>query len=395
MYAATATRLQAQFEEVRASLTHSAARGGAAEEIFRKFLIEALPPSLGVAVGQVVDSHGNFSGQSDVIVYDAQATPMLFTSAQGGTQTVPIEGVIAVIEVKSRLQRKDLGQLVAHAQKVKSMEPRAFLPQSLTIHRTLYDQEWANLPVLYSVFAFTSDGLYVGELNSMLAEVPLHRRVDNLCALDRGLVVNVCLTEFTPDERQLQPQFTFQATATRISKLAEVTSDNPLMPWFAMNSSLYVRASRPPLNLAVYVQDQLMLGATMPMADTAEFQTALYQHFADALGISVELAHKVGRTITTPTDSSGQPTSPPPDFSFDEILALVDPYSRGLFIPGPEGMELFGSLAAVPVEQRPAVLVAFAKAPRPTSPAPLPPAPDPGDPPNIAGLRAETAVSRG
>lgn len=111
LWDATAASMRVQFERVRASLSHSGARGGAAGEIVRHFLAEALPSSLGVAVGQFVDSFGNFSGQSDVIVYNAQATPMLVNSAQGSTQTVPVEGVVAVIEVKSRLQRKDLGQM--------------------------------------------------------------------------------------------------------------------------------------------------------------------------------------------------------------------------------------------------------------------------------------------
>jgi len=290
MYEATAAHLQAQFERVRASLQHSGARGGAAEEIVRAFLREALPGSLGVAVGQVVDADGNFSGQSDVIVYDAQATPMLFNSAEGGTQTVPIEGVVAVIEVKSVLQKKDLSQLVAHAQRLKAMDRRAYLQQAITTQRTLYEKGWPCLPVLYSVFAFTSQGLYVAELNDLQAEVPLHLRVDNLCALDRGLAVNVCLTGHVSEPDTL---FSFQATATRISKLGEVTSDNPLMPWFAMNASLYVQADRPPINLAVYVQDQLRLQATMPQNTDTEIRDELIRQTAELTGIPLDIARKV------------------------------------------------------------------------------------------------------
>lgn len=102
MYDATAASMRAEFERVRASLTHSGMRGDANEEIVRKFLMEALPSSVGVTVGQVVDAGGKFSGQSDVILYDNMTTPMLFTSAQGATQTVPIEGVIAVLKCDRR-----------------------------------------------------------------------------------------------------------------------------------------------------------------------------------------------------------------------------------------------------------------------------------------------------
>jgi hypothetical protein len=350
MYEATAAHLQAQFERVRASLQHSGARGGAAEEIVRAFLREALPGSLGVAVGQVVDADGNFSGQSDVIVYDAQATPMLFNSAQGGTQTVPIEGVVAVIEVKSVLQKKDLSQLVAHAQRLKAMERRAYLQQAITTQRTLYEKVWPCLPVLYSVFAFTSQGLYVAELNDLQAEVPLHLRVDNLCALDRGLAVNVCLTGHV---REPDTLFSFQATATRISKLGEVPSDNPLMPWFAMNASLYVQADRPPINLAVYVQDQLRLQARMPQNTDTEIRDELIRQTAELTGIPLDIARKVAG-VTGGTTSSSQPGV---HLSNAELLSLVDPYIKGFFVPGPDSEALFHGLAAVSAEERETLLV--------------------------------------
>lgn len=345
MYEATAANMQAQFERVRASLTHSGARGGAAEEIVRQFLREALPSALGVAVGQVVDADGNFSGQSDVIIYDAQATPMLFNSAQGGTQTVPIEGVVAVIEVKSVLQKKDLGQLIAHARKLKSMERRAYLQQALTAHRTLYEKSWAHLPVLYSVFAFTSQGLYVGELNELQSEIPLHLRVDNLCALDRGLAVNVCLTGHVDDPSTL---FSFQGTATKISKLGEIASDNPLMPWFAMNASLYVQSGRSPINLALYVQDQLRLQATMPPNTDLEIRDELIRQTSEVTGVPVDIARKIAGLTdgTKPSNQSGV------EVSHAEILTLVDPFINGFFVPGPDAEALFRALADVPAEER-------------------------------------------
>jgi hypothetical protein len=303
----------------------------------RRFLQEALPSSLGVAVGQVVDSHGNFSGESDVIVYNAARTPMLFSSAQGGRQTVPIEGVVAVIEVKSRLQRKDLSQLVIHAHRLKSLERRAYFPQAITPTYHLYDQQWEYLPALYSVFAFSSDGLYVSELNDMQTGTPLHQRVDNLCALDRGLALNICLTGHIDDPESL---FSFGPTATRLSKVGEVSLDNPLLPWFALNSSVYAQADCPPINIGLYVQDQLRLAATMPSGNAGEFRDELYRQMAEKLGVSVEAVSKIGGTASGPLSPS-------------EVLELVEPYRKGLFKPGtPEGAQLMESLSRLTADER-------------------------------------------
>jgi hypothetical protein len=342
MYDATADSMRAEFNRLRASLTHSGARGDAAEEIVRQFLIEALPTSLGVAVGQVVDARGNFSGESDVIIYNAARTPMLFRSAQGGRQTVPIEGVVAVIEVKSRLQKKDLTQFVTHARTLKSLERHAYMPQTIAPRYHLYEREWSHFPVLYSVFAFASDGLYVTELNQMQADTPLHQRIDNLCALDRGLAVNVCLTGTVDNPETL---FSLQPTATRLSKLGEVATENPLLPWFALNASLFVQADCPPINLGVYVADRLRMDATMPSGNEAEFRNELYRQMSDKIGVSVEVLAKVGGT------------SPGP-FAPSEVLELVEPYQRGLFTPGtPEAKQIFQALAQVSPNEREAVLL--------------------------------------
>lgn len=313
IYEATAASMQAEMSRLRAGMSHSGARGAAAEEILRKFLRASLPGSLGVTVGQVVDADGNFSGQSDVIIYDAQGTPMLFSSVEDGQETVPIEGVIAVIEVKSRLQRSDLDQLVSHAAKLKTMSRRAFFPTALSFPVNVYDRTWDVPPVFYSVFAFESDGLYCNELNELSREVEPHHRVDNVCALDRGLLVNIIVGHITDPDTM----FSLGATATRTSILGEANPPNPLMPWFAMNASLYAQIGRPPVNLAVYVEDELRMDVRSRDVDS-RIQDEVMQQFSDQHGIPLRVVRAV---------RSGEPVQPTPE----EILALVDPFANGNF----------------------------------------------------------------
>lgn len=308
--------MQADLDRLRAALDHAGTKGSAAEEIVREFLETALPRSLGITVGQVIDHHGNLSGQSDVIIYDALATPMIFSSAQGGQQTVPIEGVVAVIEVKTKLRKGDLDQIVNHAAALKSMERRAFSPQEFSVQHALYEQTWDVLPVLYSLFAFESEGLYADELNRLQADKPLHLRVDNLCALDRGLLVNICLTGHVSDPASL---FSIRPTATAYSKLGEATPSNPLMPWFAMNASLYVLSHRPPINLATYVQDELKFDVTSSDFDH-EFRDLLAQQMADETGVPRGLVQAT---------AEGKPYEMTPL----DWLQIVEPYRRGLVKP--------------------------------------------------------------
>lgn len=57
--------------------------------------------------GQVIDSLGRRTKQLDVIVYDMDRTPILFSSDEDGHRLVPSEGVLAVVEVKTHVDVSD------------------------------------------------------------------------------------------------------------------------------------------------------------------------------------------------------------------------------------------------------------------------------------------------
>lgn len=79
-------------------LGHSGEIGRAREQALRDLLRSFLPPSLGVTTGFVIDAHGGRSRQVDIIIHFADYHAV-FTV--GGIPLVPVEAVIAVIEVKS------------------------------------------------------------------------------------------------------------------------------------------------------------------------------------------------------------------------------------------------------------------------------------------------------
>jgi hypothetical protein len=115
----TAAELQVKFEKVRYAFEHNGLVGQEGEKIVAKFLRERLPGSIGVTTGEVLDVEGGRSRQTDVVLYDAMRTPMLFTGEGKDTHVVPAEGVLAVIEVKTRLRSSDLEGCLANCRSVK------------------------------------------------------------------------------------------------------------------------------------------------------------------------------------------------------------------------------------------------------------------------------------
>jgi hypothetical protein len=102
-----------------AELMHSGLIGRAREIFARDLLTPFLSPNLGTCTGIVVDSHGGSSRQIDIIIYDKTLIPsLMFTGDEG---IVPIESVLATIEVKSKLTRVELKKAVENARSVKTL----------------------------------------------------------------------------------------------------------------------------------------------------------------------------------------------------------------------------------------------------------------------------------
>ena len=103
---------------------------------------------MGITSGQVVDSRGGISSQLDIIVYDALRTPMLFESPHDGQHLVPVEGVVAVVEVKSHLRKAQLASILDNCRSVKMLTKSAYFSTSFSSTRAVYGREWLDLQAL-------------------------------------------------------------------------------------------------------------------------------------------------------------------------------------------------------------------------------------------------------
>lgn len=188
-----ATRMRADLELARKALTHPGAKGGAFEESLRGMLRTYLPRSLDVSTGFIVDSTGGVSRQLDVIISDADRTPIFYRS--GDLRILPVECVYAVIEVKARIDASSLTQVWPNLSSVKALRKRAFyVPDNFRVMRRAYGKDWDAPPVHYFVFAFES-----GDLMQLAAtmrayhlqfKLPPEDRIATICVLDRGVITN-------------------------------------------------------------------------------------------------------------------------------------------------------------------------------------------------------------
>jgi hypothetical protein len=143
--------IERRLETVRKSISHPGAKGDASEKVWIAMLETYLPKRYQAAKAFVVDSRGEFSQQIDVVIFDRQYSPFIFTYEE---QTiVPAESVYAVFEAK---QTAD-ASLVKYAQdKIASVR---------RLHRTSLPIPYAKgtypakepIPILGGLLTFESE----------------------------------------------------------------------------------------------------------------------------------------------------------------------------------------------------------------------------------------------
>lgn len=99
--------------------------GNAIEAPVRGRLEQVLPLGIGVGSGCVIDVDGNTSRQLDVVLFEKGICPVFCVNNSPETTYFPCEGVLAVGEVKSAIDKEKLADAFAKIASVKSMR-RAF-----------------------------------------------------------------------------------------------------------------------------------------------------------------------------------------------------------------------------------------------------------------------------
>jgi hypothetical protein len=107
--------------------------GGAREVEVRRKLEMLLPEKVAVATGCVIDSHGTTSNQADVVIHERDNCPVFSINGAAEATYIPCEGTVAVGEIKSTLNTKELRDSVSKLQKIKGLH-RAFQDKTCFRH---------------------------------------------------------------------------------------------------------------------------------------------------------------------------------------------------------------------------------------------------------------------
>ena len=238
-------QMRSDFIKAQKSLSHAGLKGGANEEALHRFLRQYLPRTLDVTTGMIVDSQGNQSRQLDIILSDSAKTPIFYESSE--TRVIPIECAYAVIEVKAFLDKRELEKAYQNMQSVKSLVKKAYFEEKGVIAHThtLYGREWDHWPIHHFVFAYDSSGIdsVLNNLNSLQASNELHKRIDTICILEKGVILNQGTDGM------------FSALPVPGSKAIVSHTSRALLLFYTLISVILNQASMRPFNLLPYLKD--------------------------------------------------------------------------------------------------------------------------------------------
>ena len=120
-YAALQEQFKLQSSVLTDVLPHSAERGRNNEERFREFLSRILPKKYSVGSGFVICSEASVqvSSQTDVVLFDEFHNSPIHREL--ASHVYPVEMVYGTVEVKGRLEKRDLSKIFQDIAKIRAL----------------------------------------------------------------------------------------------------------------------------------------------------------------------------------------------------------------------------------------------------------------------------------
>jgi hypothetical protein len=175
-----------KLEVVRAKFAHSGNKGTDTETVLREFLRSYLPRRYGVGHGEIVDSFGSRSAQTDIVVVTDEH-PFTFTGDEPGLFFV--EGVFTAGEVKSVLTTQELERTIANALKFRELKcaPRGITILLRSMNESDHNRFVGNPP--YFLFAFETQIKMETIANRLIEQSK--RSIDAVFVLNHGAILDL------------------------------------------------------------------------------------------------------------------------------------------------------------------------------------------------------------
>jgi hypothetical protein len=175
------------YYKLTASIDHNGEKGGFREYFVNQMIRPLLPVHFGLSSGIIMDRNGRQSRQCDVIVYDTRLMPPILRTE--GRGVFPIDCVLYVIEVKSKLSSSHLAEAAESASRI-SARYLADNTENLSGMEILNPGRTPDKIVtypLYSIFAFETDADKKDEYERLFEQAPeMARFIRNICVLSKG-----------------------------------------------------------------------------------------------------------------------------------------------------------------------------------------------------------------
>ncbi|MEU2956407.1 DUF6602 domain-containing protein [Streptomyces xanthochromogenes] len=147
-----ARRMRTEFE-LSGGFTHRGEKGTAREKVFHDFLKHYLPGHVrAFHSAEIISVDGQTSNQCDIVICDRSTPPLLDMQSY---RIVPNECVYGLIEVKSKLDRKELRDACEKIRLAKKLPKSAYHPDPPHQNRTAIGRP-SPFPTMGMIFAFDS-----------------------------------------------------------------------------------------------------------------------------------------------------------------------------------------------------------------------------------------------
>ncbi|WP_329460879.1 DUF6602 domain-containing protein [Streptomyces sp. NBC_01431] len=254
IFQSASDRLRADFLS-SGGFVHRGEKGGAREKLLAEFISKYLPGHVqAFHSGEVITANGQVSPQCDILICDRSTPPLLDMDSY---RIVPSECVYGVIEVKSKLDSKELVDACEKLRRVKQLPKSAFYPQMFEMRCRIYGREYSYVPTAGIIFAF--DSIDMAKLGDQLAEwcrdKPLDERPDSVWVMGKGYLTWV--------DEEPHPQITVQESGDfALMELPQV--GEVLFPFTVYLSMHFAAARMDPLKLVDYTS-QTSIGSMRTM----------------------------------------------------------------------------------------------------------------------------------
>ena len=238
--------------------THRISAGTNREEIVAAFLREHLPQRFGVGTGLIISHNGVFSREADLIIYDRPNNSPLYPSIQ--KKLWPVEGIYALLEIKTQLTPRDLQDAIDKVRKFKSLE-RKFRITNVPQHIS------DSLAIIWSFDAPDPQTLK-GNLHTACSSVPVSERPDFVVVPDsivaksgRYLELSKLGQENSTYRRNLQEQYGPDLSVL-LPEIVEMDDlgENALVAWYIWFDSWLRQAGHRVGDLSNYLTNEYVFG---------------------------------------------------------------------------------------------------------------------------------------